>query len=172
MKFHVLRSSRRLAIRTIVTIGRSMLHHAKMDKCFWAEADMKAVYVKNRLPSPKIAHKTPFEIVYNTKSSVKHMRVFGCPTFILNPRGKRLKLDSKARAGLFSGYEELSKAYRVYDIEAGEVIISCDINFDESAFGRLPLNTVDDVANDLALDSLDIVDDDSRPTNFHQTGKL
>ena len=38
-----------------------------MDKCFWAEADMKAVYVKNRLPSPKIAHKTPFEIVHNTQ---------------------------------------------------------------------------------------------------------
>ena len=50
------------AIRTIVTIGRSMLHHAKMDKCFWAEAAMTAIYVKNRLPSPKIAHKTPFEI--------------------------------------------------------------------------------------------------------------
>ncbi|KAG3005200.1 hypothetical protein PC121_g25475 [Phytophthora cactorum] len=28
------------AIRTIVTIGRSMLHHAKLDKCFWAEAVM------------------------------------------------------------------------------------------------------------------------------------
>ena len=52
------------AIRTIVTIGRSMLHHAKLDKCFWAEAAMTAIYVKNRLPSPKIAHKTPFEIVY------------------------------------------------------------------------------------------------------------
>ncbi|KAG2759166.1 hypothetical protein PC111_g25392 [Phytophthora cactorum] len=42
------------AIRTIVTIGRSMLHHAKLDKCFWAEAAMTAINVKNRLPSPKI----------------------------------------------------------------------------------------------------------------------
>ncbi|KAG4035993.1 hypothetical protein PC123_g28439 [Phytophthora cactorum] len=47
------------AIRTIVTIGRSMLHHAKLDKCFWAEAAVTAIYVKNRLPSPKIEHKTP-----------------------------------------------------------------------------------------------------------------
>ncbi|KAG3118323.1 hypothetical protein PI124_g22323 [Phytophthora idaei] len=38
------------AIRTIVTIGRSMLHHAKLDKCFWAEAAMTAIYVKIRLP--------------------------------------------------------------------------------------------------------------------------
>ena len=41
------------AIRTIVTIGHSMLHHAKMDKCFWAKAAMTAIYIKNRLPSPK-----------------------------------------------------------------------------------------------------------------------
>uniref|UniRef100_H3H9R1 Integrase catalytic domain-containing protein n=1 Tax=Phytophthora ramorum TaxID=164328 RepID=H3H9R1_PHYRM len=61
------------AIRTIVTIGRSMLHHAKLDKCFWAEAAMTAIYVKNRLPSPKVEHKTPFEIVYKSKPSVKHM---------------------------------------------------------------------------------------------------
>ena len=36
-------------IRTIVTIGLSMLHHAKLNKCFWAEAAMTAIYVKNRL---------------------------------------------------------------------------------------------------------------------------
>ncbi|KAG4037401.1 hypothetical protein PC123_g27034 [Phytophthora cactorum] len=76
------------AIRTIVTIGCSMLHHAKLDKCFWAEAAMTAIYVKNRLPSPKIEHKTPFEIVYKSKPSVKHMRVFGCRTCSWTPKGK------------------------------------------------------------------------------------
>uniref|UniRef100_A0AAV1TXM0 Uncharacterized protein n=1 Tax=Peronospora matthiolae TaxID=2874970 RepID=A0AAV1TXM0_9STRA len=45
-----------------------MLHHAKLDKCFWAEAAMTAIYVKNRLPSPKVVHKTPFEIVYNLET--------------------------------------------------------------------------------------------------------
>ncbi|KAG2964949.1 hypothetical protein PC120_g27310 [Phytophthora cactorum] len=118
------------AIQTIVTIGRSMLHHAKLDKCFWAEAAMTAIYVKNRLPSPKIEHKTPFEIVYKSKPSVKHMRVFGCRTYILTPKEKRLKWDPKARAGIFLGYEEVSKAYRLYDIEAGQVVISRDVNFD------------------------------------------
>ena len=123
------------AIRTIVTIGRSMLHHAKLEKCFWAEAAMTAIYVKNRLPSPKVVHKTPFEIVHNSKPSVKHMRVFGCQVYILTPKEKRLKWDPKARTGIFLGYEETSKAYRVYDIEAGQVVITRDVNFDESAFG-------------------------------------
>ena len=123
------------AIRTFVTIGRSMLHYAKLEKCFWAEAAMTAIYVKNRLPSPKVVHKTSFEIVHNSKPSVKHMRVFGCQVYILTPKEKRLKWGPKARTGIFLGYEETSKAYRVYDIEAGQVVISRDVNFDESAFG-------------------------------------
>ncbi|KAG2759282.1 hypothetical protein Pcac1_g28657 [Phytophthora cactorum] len=158
------------AIRTIVTIGRSMLHHAKLDKRFWAEAAMTAIYVKNRLPSPKIEHKTPFEIVYKSKPSVKHMRVFGCRTYILTPKEKRLKWDPKARAGIFLGYEEVSKAYRLYDIKAGQVVISRDVNFDESAFGLSPTISDEDV-DDLDVDSLDIDDDGPRQTEYKQTGK-
>ncbi|KAG2887557.1 hypothetical protein PC114_g18783 [Phytophthora cactorum] len=158
------------AIRTIVTIGRSMLHHTKLDKCFWAEAAMTAIYVKNRLPSPMIEHKTPFEIVYKSKPSVKHMRVFGCRTYILTPKEKRLKWDPKARAGLFLGYEEVSKAYRLYDIEAGQVVISRDVNFDESTFGLSPPISDEDV-NDLDFDSLDIDNDGSRETEYKQAGK-
>ena len=74
------------AIRTIVTIGRSMLHHANLDKCFWGEAAMAAIYIKNRLPSPKCEDKTPFEIVNGFRPSVKHMRVFGCQVSMLTPR--------------------------------------------------------------------------------------
>ena len=118
-----------------MTIGRSLLHHAKLDKCFWAEAAMSAIYVKNRLPSPKIPTMTPFEIVYRSKPSVKHMRVFGCRAYILTPKEKRLKWDPKARVGIFMGYEEVSKAYRVFDIEAEQMVITRDVNFDESTFG-------------------------------------
>uniref|UniRef100_A0AAV1UAI6 Integrase catalytic domain-containing protein n=1 Tax=Peronospora matthiolae TaxID=2874970 RepID=A0AAV1UAI6_9STRA len=158
------------AIRTIVTIGRSMLHHAKLDKCFWAEAAMTAIYVKNRLPSPKVVHKIPFEIVYNSKPSVKHMRAFGCQTFILTPKEKRLKWDPKARAGIFVGYEEVSKAYRVYDIEAGQVVISRDVNFDESTFG-LQLPITDEDVDDLDFELLDLDDEELRQMEYKQTGK-
>uniref|UniRef100_A0AAV1TF83 Integrase catalytic domain-containing protein n=2 Tax=Peronospora matthiolae TaxID=2874970 RepID=A0AAV1TF83_9STRA len=160
------------AIRTIVTIGRILLHHAKLEKCFWAEAAMKAIYIKNRLPSPKIDHKTPFEIVYKSKPSVKHMRVFGCRAFILTPREKRLKWDPKAREGIFMGYEEASKAYRVYDIEAGQVVISRDITFDESTFDfSMDRPSDDDEDAQLDLDLLAINEDDVRQTVYKKTGK-
>uniref|UniRef100_A0AAV1U9U7 Integrase catalytic domain-containing protein n=1 Tax=Peronospora matthiolae TaxID=2874970 RepID=A0AAV1U9U7_9STRA len=160
------------AIRTIVTIGRSLLHHAKLEKCFWAGAAMTAIYIKNRLPSSKIDHKTPFEIVYKSKPSIKHMRVFGCWAFILTPREKRLKWDPKAREGMFMGYEEASKAYRVYDIEAGQVVISRDITFDESTFDfSMDRPSDDDEDAELDLDLLAINEDDVHQTVYKQTGK-
>ncbi|POM76995.1 Hypothetical protein PHPALM_5696 [Phytophthora palmivora] len=150
------------ANRTIVTIGRSMLLNEVLTIEFtWWRVE-KSRIDKNRLPSPKSPDKTPFEIVYKSKPSVKHMRVFGCRTYILTPREKRLKWDPKAREGIFLGYEEVSKAYRVYDIEAGKVVISRDVNFDESTFGLAqPISDedVDDTALDFA--SLDI--DDNGP---------
>ncbi|GMF32343.1 unnamed protein product [Phytophthora fragariaefolia] len=42
--------------------------------------------------------------------------------------------SSASCEGIFLGYEERSKAYRVYDIEAGQVVISRDVTFDESSF--------------------------------------
>ncbi|KAG2942587.1 hypothetical protein PC118_g25877 [Phytophthora cactorum] len=98
------------------------------------------------------------------------MRVFGCRTYILTPKEKRLKWDPKARAGLFLGYEEVSKAYRLYDIEAGQVVISRDVNFDESTFGLSPTISDEDV-DDLDFESLDIDNDGSRQTEYTQAGK-
>ncbi|NAU60962.1 hypothetical protein EE075_30035, partial [Klebsiella pneumoniae] len=96
-----------------------------------------------------------------------------CQTYILTPKERRRKWDPKARAGLFLGYEEVSKAYRVYDIEAGQVVISRDVNFDESTFG-LSTHTSDEDVDDavLDLDALDLDDNDGpRQTSFKQAGK-
>ena len=65
------------------------------------------------------------------------MRVFGCRAYVLTPKEKRLKWDPKSRVGVFVGYEEVSKAYRVYDIDAQRVVISRDVTFDESSLGDL-----------------------------------
>ena len=132
---------------------------------------MTAIYIKNRLPSPKHQDQTPFEIINGLRPSVKHMRVFGCRAFVLTPKEKRSKWDPKDQKGLFIGYEEVSKAYRIYDIEADQVVISRDVTFDKSTFGlspALPQETVDDAVLD--FDSMNI-SDELCTTQFKQTGK-
>ena len=87
------------------------------------------------------------------------MRVLGCRVYVLTPKEKRRKWDPKAREGLFMGYEDMSKAYRAFDIEAGQEVITRDVNFDESAFGFSPTlseEIVEDAA--LSFDSLTIDD--------------
>ncbi|KAJ8566600.1 hypothetical protein ON010_g6522 [Phytophthora cinnamomi] len=149
----------------------TFFNYAGLDKTFWAEAAMTAIYIKNRLPSPKSPDKTPFEIVYKSKPNVKHMRIFGCKAYVLTPKEKRLKWDPKAREGIFMGYEERSKAYRVYDIEAGQVVISRDVTFDESSFDDSKaaegeeVNRLTDVFDDMQ------VSDDSGTRVFTQAGK-
>ena len=96
--------------------------------------------------------------------------MFGCQAYILTPKEKRLKWDTKARVRLFLGYEEVSKEYRVYDIEAGQVVVSRDVNFDESIFG-LSLMTTDDILDGLDFESLDLVNESPRPTSFTQARK-
>ncbi|POM81899.1 Hypothetical protein PHPALM_60 [Phytophthora palmivora] len=132
---------------------------------------MTAIYIKNRLPSPKSPDKTPFEIVYKSTPNVKHMRIFGCKAYVLTPREKRRKWDPKAREGTFMGYEERSKSYRVYDIEAGKVVISRDVTFDESSFDTFKAisdEEVEEIANH--LDDMQ-VSDDCGTKEFIQAGK-
>ena len=71
---------------------------------------------------------------------------------------------------MFLGYEEVSRAYHVYDINARQVVISRNVNFDESVLGTGPAFTYEDV-EDLDLESLDLADDDLRPMHFQQAGK-
>ncbi|KAG6586647.1 Integrase catalytic core protein [Phytophthora cinnamomi] len=123
------------------------------------------------MSSPKSPDKTPFEIVYKSKPNVKHMRIFGCKAYVLTPKEKRIKWDPKAREGIFMGCEERSKAYRVYDIEAGQVVISRDVTFDESSFDDSKadageeVNRFTDVFDDMQ------VSDDSVTRVFTQAGK-
>ena len=49
------------AYRTIVEMARSMIHVQKLDKSFWAEAVVNAVYTRNRCPTTALERMTPEE---------------------------------------------------------------------------------------------------------------
>jgi hypothetical protein len=59
------------------------------------------------------------------------MRPFGCPYFIHVPKQLRKKLDAKSKAGIFIGYFEETKGYRLWIPEKQQVVTSRDVIFDE-----------------------------------------
>jgi hypothetical protein len=64
---------------------------------------------------------------------VSHLRIFGFPVYIHNPKDKRTKLDPSGKKGIFVGYIETSKAYRVYVPGYKKIEINIDVIFDEDA---------------------------------------
>ena len=62
---------------------------------------------------------------------VAHLRVFGCLCFVKELNQVR-KLDDRSRPGVFIGYADGAKAYRVYDPVSRRVLVLRDIVFDET----------------------------------------
>ena len=114
--------------RTLMERVRAMLSDNNLDQELWAEAAQTANYVRNRSPSSH-SNKTPWELFYGKKPDVSHMRVFGAKAYVHVPKQLRHKLESHSKAGIFVGYEEHSKAYRV--LMDGKMEVCRDVIFEE-----------------------------------------
>jgi hypothetical protein len=80
----------------------------------WGEAAMTKIYVKNRSPHPILKDKTPEEAFSGKKPNVENLRIFGCPIYFHIPKDKTNKLEPSRKKGIFVGYSDSSKAYRIY----------------------------------------------------------
>jgi len=82
--------------QTILDMVRSLLKAKKLPKQYWAEAVLCAVYLLNRCPTRSLQVITPQEAWSGHKTSVTHLRVFGCVAYAKIPDARRTKLDDKS----------------------------------------------------------------------------
>jgi hypothetical protein len=101
--------------------------------CVWAEATITVLYVQNRLPHSALGLKTLEEMFIGKKPEVSHLKIFGSPVFIHIAKEKRNKLEPSGKKGIFVGYCEVSKAFRIYILGHHHIEISRDMTFDEEA---------------------------------------
>jgi transposase InsO family protein len=112
--------------KTILEAVKTMIHDQDLPMCLWAETTMATVYVQNRLSHSALGLKTPEEM-FTGKPEVSHLKIFGCPVFIHIPKEKRNKLDPSGKRGIFVGYCEVSKAFRIY-ILGGIFVGYCEVS--------------------------------------------
>ena len=62
---------------------------------------------------------------------MSHLKTFGCPVYVHIPKEKRTKLDPYRKKGIFVGYCEVSKAFRIYILGFHHIEISRDVTFGE-----------------------------------------
>lgn len=116
--------------RTIVEAARSMLLAKGLEKELWAEAVMAANYVINRTGKSLVKGKSPYEVWFNKVPEIKGFQIFGSVAYRFVPEEKRKKWDAKSEKGIFIGYDEESKGYRIFFKDENRVEISREVIFD------------------------------------------
>ena len=109
-------------IRTIVEMARTLIHSKNVSKQLWAEAVNTSVYILNRSTVNK-NDETPFESWYKKPSDISYFRVFGPIAYSFIQKEKR----KKSKKGIFVGYSENKKGYRIYFKDTNAIEISRDV---------------------------------------------
>lgn len=106
----------------------------------WSECVLTATYLINRLPSSVLNGKSPYELIYNEKHVLDHLRVFGCLCFatILNDSDK---MSSRYEKCVMIGYSNVKKGYKLYSLDKHQFIFSRDVQFYEIVFPFKGSNT-------------------------------
>ena len=71
------------------------------------------------------------ECFLGKRPEVGHFRIFGSLTYSHVPSEKRTKLEPTVEKGIFVGYDETSKAFRIYLPSLRKVVVRRDVKFEE-----------------------------------------
>jgi len=80
--------------------------------------------------------KTVYELFKGRRPNISYFHQFGCTCYNLNNKVYLKKFDVKAQRGIFLGYSERSKAYKVYNSETLYVEESMHVKFDDKESGK------------------------------------
>lgn len=129
---------------------------------------MFAAYVINRLPLNPNNVKSPYEMIFGEKPTVKHLRVFGSICYVHVPKSRRSKLDAKAKKCIFVGYDVRKKGWKCLDPKTHSFVVSRDVVFDEiSSYYGLQSVFPDDKMNSHKIATVELPTSSSSPVGYH-----
>jgi len=114
--------------RTLMEKVRCLLSESGLEEIFWAEAASTVAYLVNRSPAFAVDHNVPEELWLNRKSGYKHLRRFGSVAYVHQDQGK---LKPRALKGVFLGYPQGTKGYKIWLLEEMKCVISRNVIFHE-----------------------------------------
>jgi hypothetical protein len=133
--------------RTIIERACSIATASNYPGYLWPKVVNTANHLVNLSLTNANSGILPDQVYYGNSPKANHLRIFGSLCFLHIPKELRSKLDSKIKPCFFIGYDEQSKAYRIFDPTTKKIHISRDIVFDEQKIGYQHCKT-----NSLELD--------------------
>ncbi|GKB42908.1 putative RNA-directed DNA polymerase [Tanacetum coccineum] len=158
--------------RHLLNVARSLMFQGGIPLRFWSDCVLTAVYLINKgciylyLKFESI----PYELVYNKKPNLSHLRSFGCLCFstILNNHDE---MSFRSEKCVLIGYSSNKKAYKLLSLDTRNVFYSRDVKFYETVF-PFKQKTCDstDVENTSEADHLQFFDN-LKPQSLNDDGR-
>ena len=119
--------------RTTVEKARCLLKDSGLELSFWAEAVNCSVHLENLSPSKSINFSSPFEMWFGRTPNLTYLHPFGCQAVFLINRSAG-KFRSRGAVGIFLGYGDGHRSFRVLERETGKVVITHHVKFNDHIF--------------------------------------
>ncbi|RVW79021.1 Copia protein [Vitis vinifera] len=130
----------------ILQVAQALKFQAQLPTQFWGECALTAVHIINRLLSPVLFFKTPFEHLYLKPPTYSHLCVFGCLAYAANVHVS-YKFDHCAIVCIFIGYPIGQKAYKLFNLSTRKIFTSREVRFHENHFPYASFESVLPISN-------------------------
>uniref|UniRef100_A0A803KNI3 Integrase catalytic domain-containing protein n=1 Tax=Chenopodium quinoa TaxID=63459 RepID=A0A803KNI3_CHEQI len=118
--------------RNILEMARVLKIQAGVPLQYWGDSVQAVVYIIKRLIIPLLSHKSPYEVLTNTKPVYDHMKIFGCLAMASNLCRNVDKFSLRGVPCMFLGYPLNKKGYRLLNLAKNKIFVSRDVKFYES----------------------------------------
>lgn len=97
--------------RFILEKARALRFQANLPLHLWGDCVLTSVHLINRLPTPLLNGKTPYEALYKKEPDYDNLRVFGCLAIGYNPTISTDKFAARGIPCVFLGYPPNKKGF-------------------------------------------------------------